>query len=115
MPHPIQCSNPPSRTPHLTKLTHELPKIALGRLLNILLQLAPELLRILPLDPLQMQLIPMDAHDPRNQQLIPQLLGLVVVRNVLDGVVDQQRVARGLVDDAVEDVRDDFALRKESV
>jgi len=50
------------------------------------------------------------AHEARDQQLVAQLVGLVAVGDVFDRVVQEQSVAGGAVDDAVEDVRYYFAL-----
>ena len=55
--------------------------------------------------------VPVQAHEARDQELVAQLIGLVAVGDVFDRVVQEQRVAGGAVDDAVEDVRYYFALK----
>jgi hypothetical protein len=50
------------------------------------------------------------AHQAGDQKFVAQLVGLVAVGDVFDRVVQEQGVAGGAVDDAVEDVRYDFAL-----
>lgn len=50
----------------------------------------------------------MEAHEARDEQLAAQ----GVLARGGDGVLQQQGVADGAVDDAVEDVREEFALMK---
>lgn len=59
-----------------------------------------------------MQLVPMDADETGNEQFISQLFVLVPIGDVADCVLEEEGVAGGFVDDAVEDVGDDFALHK---
>lgn len=54
--------------------------------------------------------VPVQAHEARDQELVAQLVGLVAVGDVFDRVVQEQGVAGGAVDDAVEDVGYYFAL-----
>jgi hypothetical protein len=51
-----------------------------------------------------------DPHEPRDEQFVAQLVVLVVRGDVGDGVLEEQGVSRGFVDDAVENVCYDFAL-----
>jgi len=60
---------------------------------------------ILALNSLQMQPVPMEAHEPGDQQL-----GAVARRLGREGLVQEQGVADGPVDDAVEDVGEGLAL-----
>lgn len=60
---------------------------------------------ILALDALQMQPVPVKAHEPRDQQL-----GAVARRLGGEGLVQEQGVADGPVQDAVEDVGEGLAL-----
>lgn len=57
------------------------------------------------LDSRQVLAVPMIADEARREQLAPQL---VLAR---EGVVEEKRVAHGLIDDAVQDVRQELALR----
>jgi hypothetical protein len=50
------------------------------------------------------------SHEARDQELVAQLVSLVAVGDVFDRVVQEQGVAGGPVDDAVEDVRYYLAL-----
>lgn len=52
-----------------------------------------------------MQPVPMEAHEPGDQQL-----GAVARRLGREGLVQEQGVADGPVDDAVEDVGEGLAL-----
>ena len=101
-----------SKTPSSPRqLPTKLPQIALGRVLQIPLQRRPVLVRVRALDPGQVRAVPVQAHEARDEELVAQLVGgRAAVRHVLDCVVQQQGVARGLVDRAVEDVRYYFAL-----
>lgn len=68
------------------------------------------LLAVGPLHAHEVCPVPVQAHEARDQELVAQLVGLVAVGDVFDRVVQEQRVAGGAVDDAVEDVRYYFAL-----
>lgn len=62
-----------------------------------------------------MRFVPMQAHQAGDQELVSQFLGLVLGGDVLDRMAEEQGVADGFVDHAVQDVRYDFALVKVSV
>ena len=96
--------------PQLAQLQHKVPEVALGRIVDRVLQRDAVLLVVLLLDAHQVQLVPVHAHEAGDEQLVAQLVVLVVRRDVAQRVLQQERVARGLVDDAIEDVCDDFAL-----
>lgn len=109
--------------PRLTKRNTKLPKVALGCLLNILLHHPPILLLILHLHFVQMHAVPMQPYEARGKQLHALLAFVLAGRSVAAGrgrrgldkvherVVQEHGIAGGAVDDAVEDVSYDFALR----
>ena len=52
----------------------------------------------------------MQTHQARDEEFVAKLVGLVAVADVFDRVVEQQGVAGGAVDDAVQDVGYYFTL-----
>lgn len=62
-----------------------------------------------------MQFIPMDSDQSRNEEFVPQFFVFISLGDVADGVLKEKGVAGGFVDDAVEDVCDDFALGSRNV
>jgi hypothetical protein len=95
------------------QLPHKLPQIPLRSILQVLFQRPLVLLAVSPFHAHQQPAVPVQPHQARDQQLVAQLVRLVVVADVFDRVVQQQSVARGPVDHAVEDVRYYFALDRE--
>lgn len=94
----------------LTKPDAKLAILPLTRLVHLGLQANPIPPRKLLPDTPQMPTIPVQPHEPADEQLVPQLDGRVVRGDVGEGVMEQERVAQRAVDDAVEDVREEFAL-----
>lgn len=70
-----------------------------------MLQPVPVFASIFRLDLLQVLGLPVEAHKPADEQLGAVLAGLG------DGLVQQEGVAHGAVENAVEDVGEGFALR----
>lgn len=86
-----------SHTQHLT----EMPPLAPCALPDSDLHFDSVPRPVLPLDGLHVRPIPVVAHQPRDQELRADAVGLREVERVLH----EQRVADRLVDHAVEDVR----------
>lgn len=105
-PHPLNSLEPSGPC----QLPHKLPQIPLRSILQVVLQRVLVLLAVGPLHAHEVCPVPVQAHEARDQELVAQLVGLVAVGDVFDRVVQEQRVAGGAVDDAVEDVRYYFAL-----
>jgi hypothetical protein len=57
-----------------------------------------------------MQAIPVQAYEPAHEQFVAQLDGLVAGADVVEGVAEEEGVAGGAVDGAVEDVCYYFSL-----
>lgn len=71
-----------------------------------LLQLGPVALAVGLADGGHVGGVPVDADEARGEQLVAEL----VLAGGGDGVVEEEGVADGAVDDAVEDVREELAL-----
>jgi hypothetical protein len=93
-----------------TQAHHELAEFPLGGLVQGLFEGDAVLVVVLPLDARQVGAVPVQADEAGDQQFVAELVVLVVRGDVLDGVLEEEGVARGFVDDAVEDVGYDFAL-----
>jgi len=88
------------------QLPAEKPPLSTRPLLNSVLQILPVSRRIRLLHLLQVDAIPVEAHQPRDEQLAAQ----AVLLGRREGVVEEQGVAGGLVDNAIKDVGDEFTL-----
>lgn len=82
----------------------KLPKIAFGTLLDVMFKLVAILTAILLLDLLQVFRLPMQTHQPADQEF------RAVFTSLRNGLVEEQSVADGPVEDAVEDVGKGFTL-----
>jgi hypothetical protein len=98
------------RTLRVTQLAHKLPKVSPRSLLDGILESLAILGVEFALDPHHMRLVPVHAHEPRDQELVAELVITVLVRNVFDGMLEQQRIPSRPIDDTIQDVRDHFAL-----
>jgi hypothetical protein len=107
----------PTLPPRLAQRDAKLPKVALGSLFEVLLHHLAILLFVLGLDARQVQTVPVQSDEARDEQLVALLAlvfgrgrGLVLARGAAGGggldevhqrVVQQHGVAGGAVDDAV--------------
>ena len=94
----------------LAQLDHKLCKISLGRILDVVVELLVIFFDIRALDTRKVVAIPVHAHQPADEQVVADVVVAVVARDVGHRVVQQECVADGPVDGAVEDVGCDFAL-----
>lgn len=85
----------------IAKLTHKLPKVSFGSLLDIIFERLAILLIILALHPHHVSLIPMHAHEPRDQEFVPKLIITILVSDILDRVLQQKSVSSRSVDDTI--------------
>lgn len=88
------------RHPRDAQLTTELPPFPTRAILNRLLKVLAVPLAIGLLDSLHVVPVPVVPHKSGDEQFPPQR----VLLGCSQGMVDEQGVAYGLVDDAVEDV-----------
>lgn len=92
---------------HAAELLHKLPKISFGPIRDILLQPVGIFLSVRSLDPLEVLRLPMEAHEPTDEQLC------AIFRSLRESLVEKQRVADRTIQDAVEDVGKRLTLRLE--
>jgi hypothetical protein len=108
-----------------SQLPNKLPQIPPCSVLQILLQRPPVLVAIGPLYLYQQASIPVQSHQARDQKLVAEFVFCVAVvavaattsgpciasiSYVYDRVVEEQGIAGGFVDYAIEDVGYHFAL-----
>lgn len=97
------------RHPRNAQLAAKQAQLAARGLAHGVLQVLAVALAVGPLDVLHVERVPVEADEAGDEQLLAE----GVLARGGDGVLQQEGVAHGAVDDAVEDVCEDFALERE--